>query len=99
MQNLKYAPCDHNPSISKHRTGVEQDVAFQTSQKDLETSFTELSKLVTENESALQKHEQFSRRNNWKVWLMKSVLLTLKKLSSEISMSKARYSKPNVSQH
>ena len=58
MQNLKHAPCDHNPSISKHRTGVEQDVAFQALQKDLENSFTELSKLVTENEAALQKHEQ-----------------------------------------
>ena len=23
VQNLKHAPCDHNPSISKHRTGVE----------------------------------------------------------------------------
>ena len=58
VQNLKHAPCDHNPSISKHRTGVEQDVAFQALQKDLENSFTELSKLVTENEAALQKHEQ-----------------------------------------
>ena len=58
VQNLKYAPCDHNPSISKHRTGVEQDVAFQALQKDLETSLTELSKIVTENEAALQKHEQ-----------------------------------------
>ena len=58
VQNLKHAPCDHNHSISKHRTGVEQDVAFQALQKDLETSFTELSKLVTENEAALQKHEQ-----------------------------------------
>ena len=58
VQNLKHAPCDHNPLISKHRTGVEQDVAFQALQKDLETSFTELSKLVTENEAALQKHEQ-----------------------------------------
>ena len=58
VQNLKHAPCDHNPSISKHRTGVEQDVAFQALQKDLETSFSELSKLVTENEAALQKHEQ-----------------------------------------
>ena len=55
VQNLKHAPCDHNPSFSKHRTGVEQDVAFQALQKDLENSFTELSKLVTENEAALQK--------------------------------------------
>ena len=58
VQNLKYAPCDHNPSISKYRTGVEQDVAFQALQKDFETSFAELSKLVTENKVALQKHEQ-----------------------------------------
>ena len=58
VQNLKHAPSDHNHSISKHRTGVEQEVAFQAVQKDLETSFTELSKLVTENEAALQKHEQ-----------------------------------------
>ena len=33
VQNLKHAPCDHNPSISKHQTGVEQDVAFQTLQE------------------------------------------------------------------
>ena len=58
VQNLKHAPCGHNPSISKHRTGVEQDVAFQALQKDLENSFTELSKLVTKNKAALQKHEQ-----------------------------------------
>ena len=55
VQNLKHAPWDHNPSINKHRTGVEQ---LQALQKDLETSFTELSKLVTENEAALQKDEQ-----------------------------------------
>ena len=49
VHNLKHAPCDHNPSISKHGTGVEQDVAFQALQKDFETFFTELSKLVTES--------------------------------------------------
>ena len=66
VQNLKHAPFDHNPSINKPRTGVEQDVAFQALQalqKDLETSFTELSKLVTENEAALQKHEQTSAQH------------------------------------
>ena len=58
VQHLKHAPCDHNPLNSKHRTGVEQDVAFQALQKNLEISFTELFKLISENEAALQKHEQ-----------------------------------------
>ena len=101
VQNLKHTPCDHNPSISKHRTGVKQDVAFQALRKDLGTSFTELSKLASENEVALQKHEQIlvQQKNNWKEWPMRSALLTLKKLSSEMSMSRANYLKPNASQH
>ena len=66
VQNLKHAPCDHNPSISKHRTGVEQDVAFQALQKDLENSFTELSKKQLEgvaDEKCLDDIEKAFERN------------------------------------
>ena len=78
-----------------------QDVAFQALQKDLETSFTELYKLVTENEAALQKHEHIlvQQMQQLEGVADENCLDDTEKAFEEMLMSRARYLKPSVSLH